>query len=282
MDTNTAGEQGVSQNVARNIPYNHESQNIARNIPYDHESQNITKNIPYDHVSQNVARSIPYDHESQNIARNIPYDYVSQNVARNIPYDDETQNIVRNIPYDHVSQNFARNTYDHAERYVAINTYDQAERNVARNIPYEHDVSQNTARNVPYDHVSQKDARNLPHDRSENRIMVGCEDNRDTYSACADARHHIPPAAVTHRWVRTTIPDVDMRAERETASQQFRDMASMVNQLASEVLQLKSNPTPPASAADNDSLSPLATDTVSLSPAVVAIPLSTTTGSAYW
>jgi len=102
--------------------------------------------------------------------------------------------------------------------------------------------------------------------------MVGREDSKDTHSARADTGHHIPSAAVTHRWVRTTIPDVDMRSERETVSQQFRDMASMVNQLASEVLQLKSNPTPPATAANNDSLSHL---TVSFPPAVVAIPLPT-------
>jgi len=47
----------------------------------------------------------------------------------------------------------------------------------------------------------------------------------------------------------------------------------MISQLASEVLQLKSNPTPPATAADNDSLSPLAPETVSLPPQIVPTPL---------
>jgi len=51
--------------------------------------------------------------------------------------------------------------------------------------------------------------------------------------------------------------NVDMRQHRDSSSQQFRYMASLVSQLASEVLLLKSNSTPPATAADNDSLSPL-------------------------
>jgi len=58
------------------------------------------------------------------------------------------------------------------------------------------------------------------------------------------------------RWPGAAL-DVDTRRPRDLSSQQFRDMATLVSQLASEVLLLKSNPTPPATAADNDSISPL-------------------------
>jgi len=50
-------------------------------------------------------------------------------------------------------------------------------------------------------------------------------------------------------------------------------MASLVSQLASEVLLLKTNLKPPAIAADNDSLSPLTHDVVGHPPAVATVPL---------
>jgi len=67
--------------------------------------------------------------------------------------------------------------------------------------------------------------------------------------------------------------DVDMRRPRDTSSQQLRDMATLVSQLASKVPLLKSNPTPPATAADNDSISPLFPDVATHA---VAVPLATT------
>jgi len=205
---------------------------------------NITGEL---NVSQNIARN-PYDHPDQNVAKNRSYDHPEQNIPRNIPYDYVSQNVTRNIPYDYVSQN------------------------VTRNIPHDHD-SQNKARDNPYDRVNQNDTSHRPRDQSENRYIVGLDQTGNAYATRAAARNHIPPEATTHRWVRSTIPDVDPRPNRDTVSQQVRDMASMISQLASEVLPLKSIPTPPATVADNNSLSPLAPKTVSLPPTVVPTPL---------
>jgi len=66
-----------------------------------------------------------------------------------------------------------------------------------------------------------------------------------------------------------------MRPVRDTTTQQFRDMALLVSELASEVLLLKSNATPPATIVDNDSLSPLTPGVVGRPPKVVATPLPT-------
>jgi len=123
---------------------------------------------------------------------------------------------------------------------------------------------QEDMRNVPYDQAGQNGARNLPYDRNEHRTTMGREDPRDTYLSWYDARNNIP---------RDTVPDIDMRSARDMIAQKFRDMALRVSQLASEVQLLKSNPTPPATAADNDSLSTTTPDVVSHPPAAVAVPL---------
>jgi len=121
--------------------------------------------------------------------------------------------------------------------------------------------------------------------------LLGRLDPWDTYLSRYDACDNIPPEAFAHQRVRGTIPDIDMRPEPDTTSQQFQDMASLVSQLqymtsqqfrdiaslvsqlAFEVQLLKSNPKPPATAADNGSLSPLTPEVVGLPLAVVAVPL---------
>jgi len=129
-------------------------------------------------------------------------------------------------------------------------------------------VSQDGARNLPHDHVGQNGAKNLPYDRSEHRTMGARDNPWDPYPSRYDTRNHIPPEAPPHRQVRGTVPDVDMRSALDTTSQQIRDLASLVSQLASEVLLLKSNPTPPATTADNNSPNPLTPDVVGCPPAV--------------
>jgi len=124
------------------------------------------------------------------------------------------------------------------------------------------------------DGSGQTGARHLPNDRTEHRHMMGHEDPKNTYSIRHKTLKNVPQEAFAHRQARGTIPD--MRPERDTNSQQFRDMASLVSQLAAEVLQLKSNHTPPATTADADSISPLTARAVNRLPDVVAVPLPPT------
>jgi len=146
------------------------------------------------------------------------------------------------------------------------------------------------------DGVGQNGARHFPYDRTENRNMMGHEGPRDPYCSRNETRNQVPQEASAHRQARSRIPDIDMRPEPDTTSQQFRDMASLVSQfqyttsqqcrdmaslvsqLASEVLLLRSNPTPPATAAGSDSLSPPTPESSSGSR---GHPTTNTTGSAY-
>jgi len=54
--------------------------------------------------------------------------------------------------------------------------------------------------------------------------------------------------------------DIDIRPTRDDPSQQVRDMASLVSRLASEVLLLKTNNTPPVTADNGDSFGPVNID----------------------
>jgi len=101
--------------------------------------------------------------------------------------------------------------------------------------------------------------------------MVGHEDPRDPYQSRYDAHNNIPPEAFAPRRVRGTIPNIDMTPPRDTTSQQLLNMASLVTQLASVVPKYHS--TPPATAADTDSLSLLTPDAVGRPSVVVADPL---------
>jgi len=64
-----------------------------------------------------------------------------------------------------------------------------------------------------------------------------------------------------------------MTPPRDTTSQQLLNMVSLVSQLASVALLPKYHPTPPATAADIDSLSLLTPDVAGRSLAVMAVPL---------
>jgi len=152
--------------------------------------------------------------------------------------------------------------------------YDRLGQNGMRNLPFDQ-VGQDSERNLRYYREGQNSVRNPQYEPSEHRNMVGNEDPRNTYPLPYDARNNIPPEAFAHRRVRGTTPDVDMRPACDTTYLLFRDMASLVSQLASEVQFLKSNPMPPATAADNHSLSIFTPDAVGRPPAVVAVPLPT-------
>jgi len=93
---------------------------------------------------------------------------------------------------------------------------------------------------------------------------MGRKDPRDTYPSRYDARNNVTCG---------TTPDVDMRSVLETTSQQVRDLASLVREMASDIHFLKSNPMPPVTSADNDNPNLPTPDVVGRPPAFVAVPL---------
>jgi len=121
MHSNIPGEQNVSQNVAINIPYDHDSQKFARNIPYDHDSQNVARNIPYDNVSQNNTRNIPYDQSKYRYTGGLDQTrntYAARVAARN------------HIPPEATTYHWVRSTVSEVDMISALETYTQQVRDM--------------------------------------------------------------------------------------------------------------------------------------------------------